>query len=824
MTTRRNRRNLEVVVSADSRRLQGGLRDASRQVQSFDQQVDQASRTGIGRFNSSMDVAIQRLKGFVGVAAAAAAGRALFNWAQDVRESANALTESVNAVQTVFEEGSDTVLEFGEDSATSVGLARSAFQQAVVPIGSLLRNFGFDAEEAAEAAVILTQRAADMASVFNTDVDQALEAIQAALRGESDPIERFGASISAARVETFLLNEGLVNSKSEIDDTMKVMGRYRLILQDTERVAGDFAATAHEDANATRIFEARLEDLRARAGQQVIPLFEELRRGGEGALPVFEAFADDVLPTLVNVFADFIAGVSEVIDFIGRIPGEVVAATAAIGALAGALVFLNSHPVIAAFTAIVTGITLIGSAAREERTQVEELTEAIRILLEQGDRDPLSLEIRQDLVGAIQETEELQEALRLLRGQGITFDDLISFVEGDVDAIERIRDAVQGFRDVADQPGAGLDAQAIAESGAVSELLNVLDSQRKRREEVEEATRAQLDAERDLADEGEFFDKQTQQRLRNEAEATDKLKTSISEMTDAELQALEARKLRTFELDEAIGALADSYAQQLNSALTNYIDLAKEAGEVETISAGQQLENVEEQVRRIEEFTAGLERLREEGLTTLAEDIAARGPEALGALRGLIEDLDAEGSRAFELNQLIEESESEIARFSEQFGLDLASEKVGMLAEMQNLGVDLGEALAKGLESTNITLGITARAKGLRARALGPAEPGGGGVQFRASGGRYMPGALVTGERGPELQFPDRGGFIATQQFVADTLRTAASGGGGGFNWFGNLIVDARGANDPEAVGRATVRALDRKLDTFRRGMPERRV
>jgi hypothetical protein len=180
----------------------------------------------------------------------------------------------------------------------------------VVPIGSLLRNFGFDAQEAADATVILTQRAADMASVFNTDVTEALTAVQAALRGEGDPIERFGANVSAARVEAFALAEGLAASKDEITDQIKLQARLGLILADTERVAGDFSNTSDELANRQRTLNAQWEDAQAALGTAMLPAMEAL----VGLVPTAIALVGDLVPVvedLAEAFADAAPDIAE---------------------------------------------------------------------------------------------------------------------------------------------------------------------------------------------------------------------------------------------------------------------------------------------------------------------------------------------------------------------------------------------------------------------------------------------------------------------------------------------------------------------------------
>ena len=82
-------------------------------------------------------------------------------------------------------------MRFGETSRTAVGLSQSAFNDLAVPLGALLSNVGLSADATAEQTINLTKRAADLASLFNTDVSTALEAINSGLKGEADPLEQF---------------------------------------------------------------------------------------------------------------------------------------------------------------------------------------------------------------------------------------------------------------------------------------------------------------------------------------------------------------------------------------------------------------------------------------------------------------------------------------------------------------------------------------------------------------------------------------------------------------------------------------------------------
>src|SRR3970040_1753858 len=63
----------------------------------------------------------------------------------------------------------------------------------------------------------LSAAAEDARSHFNPDVNDALAAIQAGLRGEADPLERFGVRLSQAAVKAKALEMGLVGATGEMD-------------------------------------------------------------------------------------------------------------------------------------------------------------------------------------------------------------------------------------------------------------------------------------------------------------------------------------------------------------------------------------------------------------------------------------------------------------------------------------------------------------------------------------------------------------------------------------------------------------------------------
>jgi hypothetical protein len=194
--------------------------------------------------------------------------------AKKATDAARDLGESQNAVNVVFGKGAKQIHAFAKVADKEAGLSMKQLNELVTPIGAMLQNTGDSAEEAAEKSIVLARRAADMASVFNVDVKEALAAIQAGLRGEADPLERFGVGLSDAAVKAQVLEAGLAKTEKQITNGDKATGRYALILAQTTKLHGDFKNTSDSVANSARINAAAQENLQAKIGTGLLPVMQ----------------------------------------------------------------------------------------------------------------------------------------------------------------------------------------------------------------------------------------------------------------------------------------------------------------------------------------------------------------------------------------------------------------------------------------------------------------------------------------------------------------------------------------------------------------------
>jgi hypothetical protein len=213
----------------------------------------------------------------------------------DSIDAASNLGESMNAVDKVFQSQAGSIKKWGEQNAASFGLSTRAFNELATPLGAGLKNAGLSLQDTSKWTIDLTKRASDMASVFNTDVSEAMEAIQSGLRGEADPLEKFGVGLSAAKVEArALAMTGKDNAKS-LSDQEKMFARLDLIMEQTKDTAGDFRSTSDSVANSNRVTAAEVENLQAKIGQKMLPM---VQKWNQAKLALVGTLGDKLLPAM----------------------------------------------------------------------------------------------------------------------------------------------------------------------------------------------------------------------------------------------------------------------------------------------------------------------------------------------------------------------------------------------------------------------------------------------------------------------------------------------------------------------------------------------
>jgi SLT domain-containing protein len=224
----------------------------------------------------------KRMAAAFAVAAAAAGAMAVKIGLESVK-AASDLNEEINKTEVVFGDTAKEIKDFAKTADRALGLTNKSALQAASTFAILGKNAGLTGTELSKFSKDSTKIAADLGSFFNTSTEDAVLAIGSALRGEAEPIRRYGVLISAASLEQAAFNfetrtgtELARDAKNQLTEQSKVLARYQAILDQTTDAQGDFGRTSDGLANSQKILAAQLENLKATMGTSLLPVAKEV--------------------------------------------------------------------------------------------------------------------------------------------------------------------------------------------------------------------------------------------------------------------------------------------------------------------------------------------------------------------------------------------------------------------------------------------------------------------------------------------------------------------------------------------------------------------
>ena len=224
-------------------------------------------------------------------AAAAAAGAMAIKIGVDAVKAASDLTETQSKVAVIFGESSVAVEKFASTAATKLGQSKKQALDAAATFAGFGKSAGLAGDDLVGFSTGLTTLAADLASFYNTSPEQAIGAIGAALRGESEPIRAYNVLLNDAALKQEAMSLGIYNGTGALTAQQKVLAAQAAIMKQTSDAQGDFERTSGGLANQQRILTAQFENIKSTIGTALLPVVLEL----------VGAFNRNVLPAIVKV-------------------------------------------------------------------------------------------------------------------------------------------------------------------------------------------------------------------------------------------------------------------------------------------------------------------------------------------------------------------------------------------------------------------------------------------------------------------------------------------------------------------------------------------
>jgi len=216
----------------------------------------------------------------------------LADFAGDSIEAASSLNETVSRGRVVFGQSAAEIEQWAATASDSFGQSKRQAIDAAATFATFGKSAGLAGGELVGFSTRMTELASDLASFVNTSPEEAITAIGAALRGESEPIRRYGVLLDEATLRQQALALGIVRTtKDALTPQQRVLAAQAAILRQTTDAQGDFARTSDGLANTQRTLTAQMADLSAEIGEQLLPV----------AVALANFVKDNVVPALTNM-------------------------------------------------------------------------------------------------------------------------------------------------------------------------------------------------------------------------------------------------------------------------------------------------------------------------------------------------------------------------------------------------------------------------------------------------------------------------------------------------------------------------------------------
>jgi hypothetical protein len=298
---------------------------------------------------------------------------ALIQGAKDAVNAASDLEQQFGALDSIFKGTAEEMKIFSKEM-NEIGLSSADAARQSSLIGSLLKGNGLTIEDTADKTKDLVRLAGDLAATFGGPTADAVSAISSLLKGERDPIERYGVSLKALDVDAQMLTDAKNGLVFASENEAKINATLTLLYGKTKDAQGQAAREADSYAGVMGALTAKFEDMSAEIGFALLPILTEFSEWLQ--TPEGEAKLQEIVDGIVEIIEQMIAAVEWVeenkdwlvpmVIAIGAVTTAWNLATAAVTAFkaaAGLAAIAGVSTAVGAGTVGVLGVAGAGAAA-----------------------------------------------------------------------------------------------------------------------------------------------------------------------------------------------------------------------------------------------------------------------------------------------------------------------------------------------------------------------------------------------------------------------------------------------------------------------------
>ena len=251
-------------VTADGTHAIANIKDITKAIQQETGKWDDAAKQSSENIGNSFSGMLKKLAaGF----SAVKIGKALLDLGKDALEAASDLAEVQNVVDVTFGDNANQIEKWAKNAGTQFGLTETQAKKFTSTMGAMLKSSGMAGDEIVTVSTDLAGLAADMASFYNLDFEEAFSKIRSGISGQTMPLKELGIDMSVATLNAFALQQGLEKTFDQMSQSEQTMLRYQYLMSATADAQGDFSRTSDEYANSMRTLETNITRVKTALGK-----------------------------------------------------------------------------------------------------------------------------------------------------------------------------------------------------------------------------------------------------------------------------------------------------------------------------------------------------------------------------------------------------------------------------------------------------------------------------------------------------------------------------------------------------------------------------
>lgn len=271
------------------RRVEAEGEDAAEEIERDFKKSGSDSAKGFGsNFKAGFAGALGGLTTYFGLSEALDFGKYAISGAAD-------LEQSIGGVETVFKDSAKQMLAWSDAADQSLGLTSNEYNEFAAKLGASLKNAGTPMDELGGKTNDLIAKGADLASLYGGTTAEAVDALGSALRGEMDPIERYGITLNDAALTAEGLAMGIKKTGGSFSTQEKQLITMSLLQKQSADATGNFAREQNTASNVAQRLTAKLKETATEIGGNLTPYLANLGSWFlDKGIPALEDFGNGV--------------------------------------------------------------------------------------------------------------------------------------------------------------------------------------------------------------------------------------------------------------------------------------------------------------------------------------------------------------------------------------------------------------------------------------------------------------------------------------------------------------------------------------------------